>query len=218
MGANIGPIMTTLEARRRVQLLDPFCVAAYQKFCATPWTNDWMDPLNYGATLGTELQRENAFGEAYLRKVNTERYAPSDSGLVSWIRARSEKANARLCQQGGDLLIKDYGDLLQSILFELVCPLFQREGYARPSISVYENRCNTAKLMRGVGFTSWAMRRNIGVAIWNEHTLADYGEAMLFYLAEKVCATPHGQSNTALEVLYLVAICLFCLASEPSRP
>ena len=90
MGANIGPIMKTLEARRRVQLLDPLCVAAYQKFCATPWTNGWMDPLNYGLTLGTVLRRENAFEEAYLRKVNIERYAPSD--LDTHIRRDANRA------------------------------------------------------------------------------------------------------------------------------
>ena len=69
--------------------------------------------------------------------------------------------------------------------------------------------------MRGVGFVEWAQGQRIGT-VFSNHNLADHGEAMLMFLAELAL---QGDANdaAALDVLYILACCLYCLALKRMR-
>ena len=215
MGANVSQRVATLESGQRLRVIDRSCAVTWATFCNTPWDSDWMAYDKYGRALSLQLVRLNAFEGARGVKIDKRRYAPADeSVLLSWIRSRSNQANDRLVLQGA-LLKKDYGDVLQSLLFEAVRPLFVAEGYAVPSHTRYEHRNNTAQLMRGVGFVEWAQGQRIGT-VFSNHNLADHGEAMLMFLAELAL---QGDANdaAALDVLYILACCLYCLALKRMR-
>ena len=210
MGANANQRIATVQSGQRLRVIDESCANTWATFCGTCWRADWMAYDHFGGALAVQLVRLNAFAGARAFKIDNHRYAPADDGLLSWIRTRSTVVTDRLRAQSGKLLKKDYGDALQSLLFETVRPVFVAEGYEVPSWNRYEHRDNTAALMRGVGYVEWLKGEGLGNYFTN-HNLADHGEAMIIFLAD-MAVHGYGNVDAALDTLYIVACCLYCLA------